>query len=314
MVMGDTVARPGGDAAIVRIHGGNRGLAITTDCTPRYVAADPYRGGMQAVAEAWRNLTAVGATPLATTDCLNFGNPEREDVMGTFVGAVKGLGDACRALEFPVVSGNVSLYNETNGNAVQPTPNIGGVGLIEDLDRVATAALNKDDQTLILIGDTLGHLGASIYLRELCGSEEGAPPPVDPAIERRNGDLVRTLIQSGVITTCHDVSDGGIAVAVAEMAIAGRRGAALVSPDDLPPHAFWFGEDQARYILATSSDGVDILSAAQEAGVSATLLGQVGGTTLTLDQEPPISLSDLRAAHDDWFPAYMAGGHNGESA
>ncbi|MFP6744194.1 MAG: phosphoribosylformylglycinamidine synthase subunit PurL, partial [Alphaproteobacteria bacterium] len=216
MVMADTVQRPGGDAAVVRIHGSNRGLAMTTDCTPRYCAADPHTGGAQAVAEAFRNLTATGARPLAVTDCLNFGSPENSHVMGQFVGCTEGIGEACIALDMPVVSGNVSFYNETNGSAVQPTPAIGAVGLIDDLDRTATTALTNPGDRLVLIGDTAGHLGASLYAREVHRTEAGAPPLVDLGAERRNGDFVRGLIAAGQVTVCHDLSDGGLLVAVAE--------------------------------------------------------------------------------------------------
>ncbi len=310
MVMADTVQRPGGDAAVVRVHGSNKGLALTTDCTPRYCAADPRTGGAQAAAEAWRNLTAVGARPLAVTDCLNFGSPEHADVMGQFVGCVEGLARACRALDFPVVSGNVSFYNETNGRAVQPTPAIGGVGLIADLDRMATPALRHADETLIVVGETLGHLGASLYAREIAGSEAGAPPPVDLAAERRNGDFVRGLIEAGRVSACHDVSDGGLLVAVAEMALAGGVGATLAAPaGDPPPHAWAFGEDQARYVVAVSADEAEaVLADADAAGVPAAAVGRSGGASLTVSGDHPISLVDLREAHGAWMPAYMAAG------
>ncbi len=309
MVMADTVARPGGDAAVVRVHGTDRGLAMTTDCTPRYCAAAPETGGAQAVAEAWRNLTAVGARPLAITDCLNFGNPERADVMGQFVGCIEGMAEACRALDFPVVSGNVSFYNETNGRAIQPVPAVGGVGLIADLDRMARAALRAEGEVLVAIGETRGHLGASLYLREIAGVEAGAPPPVDLAAERRNGDFVRALIEAGRVAVCHDVSDGGLLVAVAEMALAGGIGAALdAPPDGLAPHAWAFGEDQARYVIALAPDEAEaVLREAAEAGVPAAAIGRTGGGALTVSGENPISLARLRAAHEDWLPAYMAG-------
>ncbi len=307
MVMADTVGRPGGDAAVVRIHGTKRALAITTDCTPRYCQAAPRTGGAQAVAEAWRNLTAVGARPLAVTDNLNFGNPERPEVMGQFVGCIQGIGEACRALDFPVVSGNVSLYNETNGKAIPPTPAIGAVGLIETLDRTATIALKAPGEDIVLIGATEGHLGASLYLREVAGRREGAPPPVDLAAERRNGDFVRGLIQGGQITACHDLSDGGLAVALAEMALAGKLGATLTPPEDpgLPPlHAWLFGEDQARYLIAAASADL-VLEAARAAGVPAAKVGTTGGDALTLPGGAPIYLNDLRSAHENWLPVYM---------
>ncbi len=311
MVMADTVRRPGGDAAVVRIHGSNRGLAVAVDCTPRYCKADPRRGGAQAVAESWRNLTAVGARPLAITDNLNFGNPERPRIMGQFVGCIEGMGEACRALDYPVVSGNVSLYNETNGEAILPTPAIGGVGLIDDLERIADPAFKADGEAIVLIGETRGHLGASSYLRVIEGREEGAPPPVDLAAERRNGDFVRGLIAGAQVTACHDISDGGLAVALAEMALAGDRGAEITGPEATDPksppvHAWLFGEDQARYIV-TAEDGAALLDAAAAAGVPATRIGTTGGTALILPEGDPISLDGLREAHEAWLPAYMDG-------
>jgi phosphoribosylformylglycinamidine synthase len=300
MVMGDTVQRPGGDAGVVRLHGSTRGLAITTDVTPRYVAADPREGGKQAVAEAWRNLTSVGARPLAVTDNLNFGNPEKPEIMGQIVMAIEGAAEACRALDFPVVSGNVSLYNETDGVAISPTPAIGGVGVIDDLSKMATLAFKREGETIVVVGDTKGHLGQSIFLREIAGAEAGAPPPVDLAIERRNGDFVRAQILAGAVTACHDVSDGGLLVAVAEMALAGGIGAALEGGD--APH--WFGEDQARYVVTTPAPAA-LLQAAREAGIPARILGRTGGATLTVSGVRPISLERLREAHESWLPAYM---------
>src|SRR6266581_4235081 len=227
IILGNTVQRPGGDAAVVRVNEGPKALALTTDVTPRYCEADPFEGGKQAVAEAWRNLTAVGARPLAVTDNLNFGNPERPEIMGQLVGCIRGIAQACQALDFPVVSGNVSLYNETNGRAILPTPSIGGVGVIEDFAKSATLAFKAADEAILLLGETTGWLGQSIYLREICEREEGAPPPVDLAAERRHGDLVRALIVEGTATAAHDVSDGGLLVALAEMAAAGGIGADL---------------------------------------------------------------------------------------
>src|SRR5207302_3589398 len=244
IILGNTVQRPGGDAAVVRVDDGPKALALTTDVTPRYCEADPFEGGKQAVAEAWRNLTAVGARPLAITDNLNIGNPERPQIMGQLVGCIRGIAAAAKALDFPVVSGNVSLYNETNGRAILPTPSIGGVGVLDDFTKSATLAFKAAGQVILLVGDTAGWLGQSMYLREICGREEGAPPPVDLASERRNGDLVRSLIREGALTAVHDVSDGGLLVAIAEMAMASGWGAEL---DGAPiaAHAFWFGEDQA---------------------------------------------------------------------
>src|SRR6476619_4526367 len=250
VILGNTVQRPGGDAAVVRVEDGPKGLALTVDVTPRYCEADPFEGGKQAVAEAWRNITADGGRPLAITDNLNFGNPERPEIMGQFVGCVRGIAEACKALEFPVVSGNVSLYNETNGRAILPTPSIGGVGLLDDFKKSATLAFEQPGEAILLVGATSGWLGQSMYLREICGREQGSPPPVDLAAEKRNGDVVRGMIHAGTASAAHDVSDGGLLIALAEMAMASGIGAALDAvPEDTPAHAFWFGEDQARYVV-----------------------------------------------------------------
>lgn len=307
LVNGQTVKRPGAaDAAVVKLEGLPRALAMTTDCTPRYCLADPEAGGAQAVAEAWRNITAVGALPLAITDNMNFGNPEKPRIMGQFAAAVRGMAAACTALDFPVVSGNVSLYNETEGRAILPTPAIGGVGVIEDAAQAVGLALSPDFD-LVLVGETVGWLGQSLWLREVAGREEGAPPPVDLTAERRNGDFVRARILEGRVRACHDVADGGLLVAVAEMAMAGGTGATLrAGPEDLPPHAFWFGEDQGRYVLAVD-DGAALLAAAAAAGVPARLLGRSGGGALVLPDGRSISVEGLCAAHEGALPALMEG-------
>jgi phosphoribosylformylglycinamidine synthase len=304
MVMADTQQRPGGDAAVVRVHRTKKALAIATDCTPRYCLADPETGGAQAVVETWRNLSAVGARPLAITDNMNFGNPERPEIMGQFVGCIAGMRSACLALDYPVVSGNVSLYNETQGKAIMPTPVVGGVGLLDDSGTSTTIAFKGAGDAIIAIGDTAGHLGCTLYLRELCGREDGAPPPVDLGAERRNGDFVRGLIRSGQVSACHDISDGGLLVAVAEMALAGKQGAALAAPDGLPRHAWAFGEDQARYIVTASRPDA-VLASAKAAGVPATVIGRVGGAQLTVQGADAISLDELRRAHEGWLPNYM---------
>jgi phosphoribosylformylglycinamidine synthase len=309
-VGGQTVRRPGAaDAALVKVEGTRRALALTTDCTPRYCAADPESGGAQAVAEAWRNITAVGALPLAVTDNMNFGNPEKPEVMGQFVGAIRGMAAACVALDFPVVSGNVSLYNETQGRAILPTPAIGGLGVLEDAAKSVGIAPPSGCQ-LILIGETTGHLGQSLWLREILGREDGAPPAVDLVAERRHGDFVREQIAQGHVLACHDVADGGLLVALAEMAIAGECGMALEAvPEGMAPHAFWFGEDQARYVVAVR-DAAALLAAARGAGVPARFIGQPerarkGGDCLTLPGGVTISCRQLAEAHGRFFPAWM---------
>jgi phosphoribosylformylglycinamidine synthase len=308
VILGNTVQRPGGDAAVVRVNEGPKALALTTDVTPRYCEADPFEGGKQAVAEAWRNLTAVGARPLAVTDNLNFGNPERPQTMGQLVDCIRGIGEACAALDFPVVSGNVSLYNETNGRAILPTPAIGGVGLIDDFTKSASLAFKAADEAILLLGEAVGWLGQSLYLRDICGREEGAPPPVDLAAERRTGDLVRVLVAQGLATAVHDVSDGGLLVALAEMAIAGSLGAELEAAP-FAAHAFWFGEEQGRYVVtAAAAAAGGIIARARAAGIPARRLGTTGGDALTPKGGRPILVAKLRDSFEDWFPAYMGGG------
>ena len=303
MVMGDTVVRPGGDAAVVRVHGTNKALAVTSDCTPRYCYADPFEGGKQAVVETWRNITATGGLPLAITNCLNFGNPEKPEIMGQIVGCLEGMSEACKALDYPIVSGNASLYNETNGKGIMPTPSIGGVGLIKDLSKHTTIAFKQEGDIIALVGETKGHLGQSIYLREILKKEEGTPPPVSLADEKRNGDFVRSQIESGKITACHDISDGGLLVAISEMAMVSGLGAAIETQADT---AFWFGEDQARYVVTVKgADWNAVTEAGKKVGVVLKKLGTVKGDTITLGKDQA-KVADLKKANEDFLPKYMA--------
>jgi phosphoribosylformylglycinamidine synthase len=311
-VGGDTVQRPGGDAAVVRVHGTKKALAITTDCTPRYCYADPVEGGKQAVAEAYRNLCAVGAKPLAITNCLNFGNPQRPEIMGQFVGCIEGMAEACRALDFPVVSGNVSLYNETKNEdgsslAILPTPAIGGVGLLEDWEKSATIGFKAEGEAIFLLGMLHGELGQSIWLREIVGRSEGSPPDVDLQEERALGEFVRTLIQDNAVTAVHDVSDGGPAVAVAEMALAGNIGASLHYALESSGPFFetaWFAEDQGLYIV-TTSDSHELQRLAHDANFTCYLIGFTGGSLIKWKSAGEVALADLRAAHEGFFPRLM---------
>ena len=295
----DTLQKSGGDAAVVRVHGTDKALAISTDCSPRYCYADPVEGGRQAVAETWRNICAVGALPLAITNCLNFANPQRPEIMGQIVGCLEGMGDACRALDYPIVSGNVSLYNESKatggGSAILPTPAIGGVGLMLDHTKMATIAFKAESDVIWLIGGEGAHLGQSLWLRELHGREEGPPPPVDLAAERRNGELVRQLIADGVVSAVHDVSDGGLLVALAEMALASGSGrSGLGAKLDAPLSAAQaFGEDQARYVVTTKPGGVV---------PGAVRIGTVGGAELL-----GLSVAKLREANEAFFKDWMEG-------
>ena len=306
LILGGTVQKPGGDAGVIKLSGTDKGLAMSVDVTPRYCEADPFEGGKQAVAEAWRNITAVGGEPLAVTDNLNFGNPERPETMGQLVGCIKGIGEACTALSFPVVSGNVSLYNETQGKAILPTPAIGGVGLMPDVNQMATLAFKDEDDAILLIGGHGSHLGQSVFLRDVHGREEGAPPSVDLAIEKRNGDFVRSAIRAGRLTACHDVSDGGLAIALVEMAMAGSLGCSVSVPG--PAHVALFAEDQARYVVTCkAADAMALTRDAEAAGIPVAELGTVGGSDIDLGDGAAISVAKLKERHENWFPEYMAG-------
>ena len=313
----DTLSRPGGDAAVVRVHGTRKALAITTDCTPRYCYADPYEGGKQAVAEAWRNLCAVGATPLAITNCLNFGNPQRPEIMAQFVGCIEGMADACRALDFTVVSGNVSLYNESKatggGSAILPTPAIGGVGLLDDYERMATIGFKAEGESIFLIGEGNRQLGQSLWLREIHGREDGVPPPVDLVAERKTGEFVREAVANGMVTAVHDCSDGGKLAAIAEMALAGQVGCSL-QENIYEGVSEWFGEDQGRYVLATT-DPDALKSALIAGGIAFDPIGTTGGDSLRIEINDGsvvsrlhnIPLAALREASDSFFRDWMEG-------
>jgi phosphoribosylformylglycinamidine synthase II len=313
LIQGNSLQLPGGDAGVVRVDGHPfKALAFSSDVNPFYCEADAFEGGKQAVAECWRNLVATGATPLAATDNLNFGNPERPEIMGQFVRAVKGIGEACRALDFPIVSGNVSLYNETNGRGILPTPTIGGVGLIEDHARMARIGFAAESQPILLVGAPSNwgsHLGQSAYLRELFGRQEGPPPPVDLAHERQAGEFVRRLIAEGLATAVHDLSDGGLAVALAEMAMASGIGATVDPLPGADPIPVLFGEDQGRYLVTLSPDaeaGFEALLA-EHPGLAAPRIGKTGGTALNLGTAHPLSVAELRQSHESFFPALMGG-------
>ncbi len=307
LIQSNTAQIPGGDAAVVRIDGTNKAIATCADVTPRYVEADPMEGGKQAVAECWRNLTAVGADPLAITDNLNFGNPERPEIMGTFVHAIKGIGEACRALNFPVVSGNVSLYNETKGKGILPTPTIGGVGLLPNIDQMATLAFKTGGDAIILIGGHGTHMGQSSYLRDTQGREEGPPPPVDLTLEKKHGDFVRTMIRSDETTAVHDISDGGLVMALTDMALASNLGAKIQIPSDIDAHISLFAEDQARYVITCKPGKTsEFIRNAETAGVPATRIGTVTPSALNIEGHVTISLNMLKTAHEDWLPNYMA--------
>ncbi len=311
LIQGNSLQLPGGDAGVVRVEGhATKALAFSSDVTPRYCEADSYEGGKQAVAECWRNLTATGAEPLAATDNLNFGNPERPEIMGQLVKAVGGIGEACRVLGFPIVSGNVSLYNETNGQGILPTPTIGGVGLIRDWSKMARIGFAAEDEAILLVGAPSAwgtHLAQSVYMRDIHNRTDGPPPPVDLAHEKQVGDFVRALIADGIVTAVHDLSDGGLAVAVAEMAMASGIGATVNQLKGLSPIPTFFGEDQGRYLVTIPRDKVDWFfeERVKDTGIFAPWIGTTGGSEVKLGEARAIAVSELTDAHEGWFPKFM---------
>ena len=305
MVMGDTVQKPGGDAAVVRVHGTNKALAATVDCTPRYCFAHPHTGGMQAVCETYRNLSAVGAEPRAITNCLNFGNPEKKEIMGQFVDVIKGISEACVALDYPVISGNVSLYNETNGVAIKPTPTIGGVGFIQDVNKSMTLSLKFSDSLLLVVGETKGHIHQSALCHDILHLKKGPPPAINLNEEKKNSFFVRELIDKKIAKSVHDISDGGIALAVAEMCMAGKMGAKIITNlIDAERVKFLFGEDQARYLVEIKNEDCEnVMKLAKEQEISLLQLGSTKKENLTID-EMKISVDDLLKLNNKWFHNY----------
>ncbi len=318
--VGADTLQTGGDAGVVRVHGTKKALAISTDCTPRYVYADPYEGGKQAIAEAYRNLCAVGARPLAVTNCLNFANPQRPEIMSQFVHALEGMGEACRALDFPIVSGNVSLYNESKatggGSAILPTPAIGGVGIIDDYSKMMTMGFKNEGDTLYLVGPefwakpdpTRSHLGKSLWLKEVHGVDDGRTPPTDLSIERNAGEIIRELIADGLVNAVHDLSDGGLAVALAEMALASGLGAEVEAKAEYTAAQWWFGEDQGRYVISVPD--TDALNKAMAKGTRDAETAQIGLRrlgTVSGDALLGVTVSQLREAHESFFRDWMEG-------
>ncbi|WP_375608314.1 MULTISPECIES: phosphoribosylformylglycinamidine synthase subunit PurL [unclassified Bartonella] len=307
LIQGNSLIRPGGDAGVIRVgNNSKRALAFSSDVTPRYCEADPYEGGKQAVAECWRNISTTGATPLAATDNLNFGNPEKPEIMGQLVLAIKGIGEACRILDFPIVSGNVSLYNETNGEAILPTPTIAGVGLLGDWSKMVTIKGMQNGDYIVLVGDCGSHLGQSIYARNILNIDAGAPPHVDLQLEKKHGQFVRDVIHRGFVHAAHDLSDGGLAIALAEMVIKAGKGIKTKLSNQSPEHAELFGEDQGRYLLAVKPEALNSLKElAQISAVSLIELGNVAGDALDIDGILKLSIDKLTKAYENWFPQFM---------
>lgn len=307
LIQGNSLVCPGGDAGVIRVDGHKqKALAFSSDVTPRYCKADPFEGGKQAVAECWRNITATGAVPLACSDNLNFGNPEKPEIMGQLLFAIKGIGEACKALDFPIVSGNVSLYNETNGEGILPTPTMAGVGLLKDWKKMARIDAMQSGDTIILVGGCGSHLGQSIYLRDILNRTDGDAPHVDLSTEKKNGEFVRHLIETGMITTCHDLSDGGLALALAEMVIKSKKGIKAQLTGQTPPHAELFGEDQARYLIAVNAPELPkVIAAGKQSSVDLQIVGKVEGDHLEVENQFKLSVDSLHDAYENWFPNFM---------
>ncbi len=306
-VMGDTIQKPGGDAGVVRVHGTSKAVAASVDSSAVYCWAHPLSGGKQIVCESWRNLISVGAKPIAITNCLNFGSPENEENMGEFVECVKGLGETSAYLEFPVVSGNVSFYNQTKDIGIKPTPAIGGVGLIKDYQNMVTMDLKEADNILLVIGKTEGHLDQSLFARDILNEKNGPPPEINLFNEKNNGETVLKLIDKKYIKSAHDVSSGGIITALSKMCIKGKKGATLKKPNYLiNQFEYLFGEDQGRYIVEISKDDLESATKIlEENSVHFDELGSVNDDSLIIDDKTKVSIDDLIKSHTNWLTNYM---------
>ena len=306
-VMCDTIQKPGGDAAVVRIHGKNKGISMTVDSSPHYCKAHPFTGGKQVVCESWRNLISVGSRPIAITNCLNFGNPEKKEIMGQFVECTNGISEACKYLNYPVVSGNVSFYNETNNQGINPTPTIGGVGLIDDIKNMITFNIKRKNTYLMVIGRTNGHLDQSIFLREVIGIKKGPPPEINLFNEKNNGNTIQELIAKGMLLSVHDISLGGILISISEMCIAGNVGAKIILPKHLINiYEYLFGEDQSRYIIEIEKENLKNINLILEKnGVFGEIIAITQENKLELNKEFSISVSELKKTNNIWFDKYF---------
>ena len=306
MVMTDTIQKPGGDSAVVRYHGKNKGIAATVDCVPRYCKAHPKSGAMQAVCETWRNLISVGAQPIAITNCLNFGNPEKKEIMGQFVDSINGMKEACETLNYPVISGNVSLYNETNGIAIYPTPTIGGVGLLKNINNMMTFNFKNTESIIAVIGETSGHLSQSALIYDVIGDKEGPPPQINLKEEKKNGLFVSDLIKGKLVNAVHDISHGGIIVTLAEMCIASNIGAKIkVSGSNSDKIKYLFSEDQARYLIEISKKNLEkIKKTASTKNIKIDIIGKTQSEIFEVENDLKISVKELKTKNESWFKNY----------
>ena len=306
MVMTDTIQKPGGDSAVVRYHGKNKGIAATVDCVPRYCKAHPKSGAMQAVCETWRNLISVGAQPIAITNCLNFGNPEKKEIMGQFVDSINGMKEACETLNYPVISGNVSLYNETNGVAIYPTPTIGGVGLLKNINNMMTFNFKNTESIIAVIGETSGHLSQSALIYDVIGDKEGPPPQINLKEEKKNGLFVSDLIKGKLVNAVHDISHGGIIVTLAEMCMASNIGAKIkVSGSNSDKIKYLFSEDQARYLIEISKKNLEkIKKTASTKNIKINIIGNTQSEIFEVENDLKISVKELKTKNESWFKNY----------
>jgi phosphoribosylformylglycinamidine synthase subunit PurL len=306
MVMTDTIQKPGGDSAVVRYHGKNKGIAATVDCVPRYCKAHPKSGAMQAVCETWRNLISVGAQPIAITNCLNFGNPEKKEIMGQFVDSINGMKEACETLNYPVISGNVSLYNETNGVAIYPTPTIGGVGLLKNINNMMTFNFKNTESIIAVIGETSGHLSQSALIYDVIGDKEGPPPQINLKEEKKNGLFVSDLIKGKLVNAVHDISHGGIIVTLAEMCMASNIGAKIkVSGSNRDKIKYLFSEDQARYLIEISKKNLEkIKNTANTKNIKIDIIGNTQSEIFEVENDLKISVKELKTKNESWFKNY----------
>ena len=306
MVMTDTIQKPGGDSAVIRYHGKNKGIAATVDCVPRYCKAHPKSGAMQAVCETWRNLISVGAQPIAITNCLNFGNPEKKEIMGQFVDSINGMREACEALNYPVISGNVSLYNETNGVAIYPTPTIGGVGILKNINNMMTLNFKNTENIIAVVGETSGHLSQSALIYDVIGNKEGPPPQINLKEEKKNGLFVGELIKNKLVAAVHDVSHGGIIVTVAEMCMASNIGAKIkVSGSNIDKIKYLFSEDQARYLIEINKKNLEkIKKIANTKKIKIDIIGNTQKEIFEVENDLKISVKELKTKNESWFKNY----------
>tara|TARA_B100001059_G_scaffold180392_1_gene181164 strand:- start:1169 stop:2599 length:1431 start_codon:yes stop_codon:yes gene_type:complete len=304
MVMADTIVKPGSDAAVVRVHGTNKGIAISTDCSPVYCKHNSFEGGKHAIVETWRNIIASGALPIAVTDCMNFGNPEKPEIMGEFVECIRGMTESCSSLNYPVISGNVSLYNETNGIGIYPTPAIGGVGLIKDLSKTMSIGLKNEGNIICVIGETNGHLNNSQFLSIVKNREEGCVPEINLENEKRNGMFVLDCIEQRLMESVHDIGEGGLLIAIAEMCIAGKLGAQIKVNKEFP-HAYFFGEDQSRYLIEVSEKNYEtIISLGSLNNIHIEKIATVKGSDLRIDASESVSVAELISKNSEFFEKY----------